>query len=108
MFVRKNGLSNRSAHEIKHACAVGLDQRRKNSEEMMSMSNKNTIYSAHQATAGAQKTTNVALADFPGATITLPKTRAHVAVKNVAERTGQVCPKFLGMKADDIRRFTFV
>ncbi len=72
------------------------------------MSNKHTHNSAHLAGAGAPKSTNVALADFPSAIVTLPKTQAHVAVERVVRRDMHVGLKFLGMKADHIRRFTFV
>lgn len=72
------------------------------------MSNENTFNGANRAVASAPKSTNVAIADFPSARVTLPKMRAHVAVKQVALRDTRVCPKFLGMKVDDIRRFTFV
>ena len=72
------------------------------------MSNKHTQNSAHLTVAGAQKSTNVAIADFPGATATLPKTQAHVAIDRVVLRDMHVGLKFLGMKADHIRRYTFV
>lgn len=72
------------------------------------MSNENIFNGAYRAVASAPKSTNVAIADFLGASITLPKMRAHVAVKHVALHDARVCPKFLGMKVDDIRRFTFV
>jgi hypothetical protein len=75
---------------------------------MVMMSNENIFNGAYPAVASAPKSTNVAIADFPGASVTLPKMRAHVAVKHVALRDTRVCPKFLGMKVDDIRRFTFV
>jgi hypothetical protein len=75
---------------------------------MVMMSNENTINGAYRAVASAPKSTNVAIADFPGASITPPKMRAHVAVKHVALHDTRVLPKFLGMKVDDIRRFTFV
>ena len=108
MFVLGAGLSNRPEHEINPIRAEGLDQRGKHSEEMMSMSNKHTHSSAHRTGAGAPKSTNAALADFPGAPVTLPKTQAHVAVERVVRRDMHVGLKFLGMKADHIRRFTFV
>lgn len=108
MFVRSTGLSNHAEHEINLIRAEGLDQRGKNSEEMMSMSNKHTHNSARLTVAGAQKSTNVATADFPGAIVTQPKTQAHVAIDRVVVRDMHVGPKFLGMKADHIRRFTFV
>lgn len=72
------------------------------------MSTKMTPHSANLTVAGAQETTNVALADFAGAIVSLPEMRAQVAVKHVSLRDVRVRPKFLGMKADDIRRFTFV
>jgi hypothetical protein len=75
---------------------------------MVMMSNENTPNCAYQPVASAPKSTNVAIADFPSASVTLPKMRAHVAVKQVALRDTRVRPKFLGMKVDDIRRFTFV
>lgn len=108
MFVRSTGLSNHVEHEIKPIRAEGLDQRGINSEEMMSMSNKHAHNSAHLTGAGAQKSTNVAIADFSGATVTPPKTQAHVAIDRVVRRDMHVGLKFLGMKVDHIRRFTFV
>jgi hypothetical protein len=108
MFVRSYGLSNRPEREINPIRAEGLDQRGKSSEEMMSMSNKHAHNGAHPTGAGAPKSTNVATADFPGAPATLPKTQAHVAIDRVVRCGMHVGPKFLGMKADHIRRFTFV
>ena len=72
------------------------------------MSKQMMPHSTDLTIAGAQNSTNLALADFAGAIVTLPKMRAQVAVKHVALRDVRVQPKFLGMKADDIRRFTFV
>lgn len=88
--------------------AEGLDQRGKHSEEMMTMSNQATLNGADLTVAGARKSTNVAYADFAGAPSTLPELRAQVVTKHVVTRDARVKPKFLGMKADDIRRFTFV
>jgi hypothetical protein len=75
---------------------------------MMTMSKTMTPHSADLTVAGAQKSTNLALADFAGAIASLPEMRAQGAAKHVSLRDVRVRPKILGMKADDIRRFTLV
>jgi hypothetical protein len=75
---------------------------------MMIMSRQMTPRCADLTTAGAQIPTSVALADFAGAIVTLPEMRARAAAKHCALRDVRVRPKILGMKVDDIRRFTFV
>jgi hypothetical protein len=72
------------------------------------MSKQMVPHSADLTISGAQKLTNLAPADFAGAIVTLPEMRAQVAAKHGALRDVRVRPNFLGMKADDIRRFTFV